>query len=94
MIIRIVKLSISKKNTNDFINLFNDNKSKILSFKGCLKVELLKNEGDDEIFFTYSHWDNHQSLENYRNSNTFKMIWKTTKTYFCDKPMAWSLSKV
>ena len=93
MIIRIVKLSINKKFRNDFIELFNNNKSLILSFEGCENVQLLKDNVDQEIFFTYSHWKNIESLENYRNSSTFKSIWKKTKTYFCDSPEAWSLNK-
>ncbi len=94
MIIRIVKLSINKKFRNDFIELFNNNKSLILSFEGCECVQLLKDNKDQEIFFTYSHWKNIESLENYRNSSTFKSIWKKTKTYFCNKPEAWSLNQL
>tara|TARA_B100000497_G_C7569609_1_gene343264 strand:- start:394 stop:681 length:288 start_codon:yes stop_codon:yes gene_type:complete len=91
MIVRIVKLSINKNHRNNFIDLFNDSKSLILTSEGCEKVQLLKDDVNEEIFFTYSHWKNIESLEKYRNSTTFKSIWKKTKTYFCDKPEAWSL---
>ena len=91
MIVRIVKLSINKNHRNNFIDLFNDSKSLILSSEGCQKVQLLKDDVNEEIFFTYSHWKNIESLEKYRNSTTFKSIWEKTKTYFCDKPEAWSL---
>ncbi len=94
MIVRIVKLSINENHRNDFINLFNNNKSLILSFDGCEKVQLLKDDDNKEIFFTYSHWKNRESLENYRNSSTFKSIWEKTKTYFCNKPEAWSLKNL
>ena len=94
MIVRIVKLSISKNHKKDFIKLFNENKSLILNFSGCIKVELLKDEFNEHIFFTYSHWKNNQSLEDYRNSSTFNGIWKKTKSYFCDKPEAWSLKNL
>ncbi len=94
MIIRIVKLTINENHKNDFIDLFNNNKSLISSFEGCEKVQLLKDDTNSKIFFTYSHWKNIESLENYRHSDTFKSIWKKTKTYFCDKPEAWSLKNL
>ena len=94
MIVRIVKLSISENHVNDFLNLFYENKSVITAFKGCNKVELLRDESNSNIFFTYSHWDKIDHLENYRKSKTFKSIWKKTKSYFCDRPEAWSLKKI
>jgi quinol monooxygenase YgiN len=94
MLTRIVKLNISSNHIEDFINLFNDNKSKILNFSGCNHVEIMREFDNENIFFTYSHWQNTSSLEKYRESSTFKEIWKKTKTYFCDKPEAWSLKKI
>ena len=93
MIIRIVKLSISSSHIDDFTNLFKENKNKILNFEGCNHVELLKESGNENIFFTYSHWEQISDLEKYRESSTFKEIWKKTKTYFCNNPEAWSLNK-
>lgn len=93
MIIRIVKLSISSIHIDDFKNLFKQNKNKILNFEGCYHVELLNENSNENIFFTYSHWEQISDLEKYRESPTFKEIWEKTKTYFCDKPEAWSLNK-
>jgi quinol monooxygenase YgiN len=94
MIVRIVKLSIRENHRDDFFNLFEKNKAVITSFKGCIKVELLKDISNRNIFFTYSHWEEIDDLENYRESKIFKSIWEKTKSYFCDKPEAWSLKKM
>ena len=40
-----------------------------------------------------SVWFSKNDLENYRNSDLFKETWKQTKTYFNDKPQAWSVDK-
>ena len=93
MIVRIVKLIISKDKTKDFCLFFNDKKTQIEEFEGCIKVELLQDTKEPSLYFTYSHWKNEESLENYRNSVFFKNIWNNTKLYFCGKPEAWSLNK-
>ena len=54
-------------------------------------LELYQDKTNLEIFFTYSHWEKEQNLEDYRNSDLFKNVWATTKTFFNDKPEAWSL---
>ena len=94
MITRIVKLSISSHQSDDFEAFFNENKAIINSFSGCIHVELLKEQKGGNVFFTYSHWESSPALENYRNSTIFKTIWGKTKTFFCDRPEAWSLNKI
>jgi quinol monooxygenase YgiN len=54
---------------------------------------LYQDKTNSEIFFTYSYWQDEKNLENYRNSQLFKDVWDQTKTYFNDKPLAWSLDK-
>ena len=93
MIIRIVKLMISKEKTKDFCSFFKIKKSQIEEFNGCIKVELLQDTKEPNLYFTYSHWKDKKSLDNYRNSVFFKNVWKKTKLYFCGKPEAWSLNK-
>ena len=94
MLVRIVKLHIDEKKSKEFETFFNQNKSKIISFEGCLHVELLRENETNSIYFTYSHWKHNSNLENYRNSKVFGDIWKKTKTYFNGKPEAWSLTKM
>lgn len=91
MIIRIVKMSFRPEAVEEFLGNFENNKSRIRQFEGCHHLELLQESGNEHVFFTYSWWENEQSLENYRNSQLFKQVWSKTKILFSDKPQAWSL---
>lgn len=93
MIIRIVKMHFQPDKVNDFVDVFNDNKSRIAGFEGCMHVELLKDINSDNTFFTYSHWTSPNALEVYRHSNTFRDIWGKTKVLFNRAPEAWSVQK-
>jgi heme-degrading monooxygenase HmoA len=94
MLKRIVKLSIRTEEREHFINLFEKNKKLISSFKGCESVELIQDVNQNNIFFTFSIWDDENALNNYRKSELFNGIWSKTKTFFCDKPEAWSLQTI
>lgn len=93
MFVRIVKMSFHKKHIENFLAMFEEKKTLIKASKGCELLELYQDKNNAEIFFTYSYWTNEQDLENYRNSELFKQTWKQTKTYFNDKPLAWSVDK-
>jgi quinol monooxygenase YgiN len=77
-----------------FLTNFNENKEKIRNTNGCNFLELYRDKTNPNIFFTYSYWETAQDLENYRNSNLFKKVWKKTKVLFNDKPEAWSVDKI
>ena len=94
MFVRIVKMSFKPDNIDDFLNNFEDSKSKIRNFKGCSLLELYRDKINTNIFFTYSYWDTEQDLNNYRNSNLFKTVWAKTKILFNEKPVAWSVDKM
>lgn len=93
MIIRIVKMTFKEAFVNDFLEVFNKNKMQIRNFEGVKKLELLRDKDFNNIFFTYSVWENNDSLENYRKSQLFKEVWSITKVLFKDKAEAWSLHK-
>ena len=93
MFVRIVKMSFSTKNINEFLEMFEEKKELIRNSDGCKLLELYQDKNNPEIFFTYSYWKNDSDLENYRNSKLFKTIWAKTKTFFNDKPQAWSVNK-
>lgn len=93
MFVRIVKMSFSTKNINEFLEMFEEKKELIRNSDGCKLLELYQDKNNPEIFFTYSYWKNESDLENYRNSKLFKNVWKKTKTFFNDKPQAWSVDK-
>ena len=90
MITRIVKLSFKEEHIEEFQAIFEESKQKIISQKGCLKVEMLQDISAKNIFFTYSWWVSEEDLNNYRNSVLFAGVWAQTKILFNDKPMAWS----
>lgn len=91
MIIRIVKMTFQPDKVDDFIGVFNEVKKQIKNFDGCKNLELWEDTEKDNIFFTYSEWNDNESLENYRNSNLFINTWGRTKILFSEKPEAWSL---
>lgn len=94
MIVRIVKMTFQPERVKDFLENFDANKSKIRGFEGCEHLELLKEEGREDVYFTYSYWQNVEALENYRHSQLFKGVWAFTKTLFADKPQAWSVQSI
>lgn len=91
MINRIVKMTFKPENTETFENLFLLVREKIISFEGCLGVKLLRDVNNPAIYFTYSLWQDEESLHRYRKSALFDDTWKKTKALFSDKPEAWSL---
>lgn len=94
MIIRIVKMQFHPEHTAAFQHLFSENQYRIEGFEGCLKVDLLQDIDSPTIFFTYSHWEDIEALERYRQSDVFKSIWSKTKVLFNEAPMAWSVKSV
>ncbi|NVJ88577.1 MAG: antibiotic biosynthesis monooxygenase [Flavobacteriaceae bacterium] len=93
MFVRIVKMSFHTKHIPAFLKMFDEKKALIRANKGCELLELYQDKNNPEIFFTYSYWNSEDDLENYRNSALFKATWAQTKTYFNDKPLAWSVDK-
>ena len=91
MIIRIVKMSFHPEKVNEFLTLFAENKLHIRHFEGCSHLQLYNDLNCPSIFFTYSYWNNEESLNNYRKSELFNRVWNKTKILFSDKPDAWSL---
>lgn len=90
MITRIVKMTFAPERVNDFLALFDESKERIAGFPGCKHLKLLNDKASGNIFFTYSIWDNEESLENYRNSDLFAGVWAKTKILFSTKAEAWS----
>ncbi|GLB49204.1 putative quinol monooxygenase [Neptunitalea lumnitzerae] len=94
MFIRIVKLTFQPEKIEDFKAFFEEKKSFIRSFEGCEYLELYQDKNNPQIFFTYSYWTEEAALENYRNSDLFKGVWKITKSWFSNKAEAWSVDKL
>jgi heme-degrading monooxygenase HmoA len=87
-------MSFHSKFIPEFLEMFTTKKTLIKNSEGCLLLELYQDKANPELFFTYSHWEQEKDLENYRNSTLFIETWAQTKTYFNDKPKAWSMNKL
>lgn len=61
---------------------------------GCTFLQLLRVKNTPNQLMTISHWESAEALENYRNSELFKVVWATTKLHFSDKPEAYSLESI
>ncbi|HPQ22040.1 MAG TPA: antibiotic biosynthesis monooxygenase [Saprospiraceae bacterium] len=93
MITRIVKMEFEPCRIDDFLSVFEASKLKIRNFKGCHHLELWQDNSSPNVIFTYSHWENEASLDNYRNSELFQNTWEKTKVLFNAKPQAWTVIK-
>lgn len=87
-------MAFTEKGENDFLMLFDAVKGEIAAFEGCRHVELLKEDNQKGLYFTYSLWDSEKALNKYRNSDLFKETWAKTRLLFATKPEAWSLSSI
>lgn len=93
MINRIVKIRFNEDFSCEFEQIFIETKPLILKQKGCISVTMMKNIHQKNEFFTYSLWKNEEDLNNYRNTELFKSVWKKLKSNFSTKPEAWSLTE-
>lgn len=94
MINRIVKMTFTEQGAQSFQVMFEEVKHKIRAFEGCEYLELWNDINEPNVFFTYSKWQSVDALENYRQSDLFSTTWKQTKSYFADKPQAWSVNSL
>jgi autoinducer 2-degrading protein len=92
--IRIVKLTFNPEHRQDFLDLIVQYKDQIRSYPGCAGVDFLNNRLNQNIFFTYSHWEAPENLDAYRKSDLFNDVWSQVKVWFADKPEAWSVDSM
>jgi len=93
MIIRIVKLTFKEKGAEEFLRLFNERKKEIRHYKGCLHLEVWREEGKPNVLFTYSYWESEAVLNDYRYSDFFRDTWSQAKPLFAEKAQAWSVTR-
>lgn len=87
-------MSFRAEEVEAFKQIFETNWPAIRGFEGCSHVELLQDEKDTTVFFTYSLWESETHLNAYRDSELFGKVWGATKLLFRDKPQAWSLKQL
>lgn len=92
--IRIVKMEFEEDKVNAFLQLFEERKERIAGFPGCTHLELLRDQNNPNIFFTYSFWNSAADLEQYRTSDFFADTWRHTKVLFKEKATAWSVDSI
>ena len=90
MIHRLVKMNFREDSITAFRAIFNDSKNAILAMPGCAWVQLMQDIKHPNVFFTYSIWEDEESLEFYRRSILFEKTWKATKALFAEGAQAWS----
>ena len=94
MLIRIVRMTFQEDQLDAFQQIFDNSKHHIRAFPGCQHLQLLCDLNDPTIRMTYSHWDNPEDLENYRQSEFFRTTWAATKVLFSAKPVAFSAGQL
>jgi quinol monooxygenase YgiN len=76
-----------------FLDIFGKHKVAIRNATGCTRLELLKDINHPNVYTTLSHWNDPSDLDNYRNSELFKLVWSQVKILFSASPQAFSLEK-
>jgi heme-degrading monooxygenase HmoA len=94
VLVRIVKMEFIPQHIEEFKVLFNNTKTHIKGMQGCEGVQLLQDFDSPNIFFTYSHWQNADALNNYRHSELFINTWNTIKPWFAKRGEAWSVQLI
>lgn len=80
---------------DEFLVIFEESSPKIRAFPGCLHLELWRStEAGTAVLFTYSHWEDEDALEAYRQSDLFSGTWARTKVLFAARPEAWTVEKI
>ena len=92
--IRIVKMTLMPEKANTFIQVFREAQQQIQGFEGCKYTKLVKDLHDENTYFTISEWEHERYLNQYRESDFFAQVWKSAKTTFSDKAIAWSLEDI
>lgn len=87
-------MSFKPDGIGEFKDIYNRNWQNIKGFDGCSHVELLQDQNNPSLFFTYSLWDSEKHLNAYRHSELFERVWGATKILFNEKPQAWTVNEI
>jgi quinol monooxygenase YgiN len=93
MLTRVVKLHFDPAYLAPFLAHFETVKFQVAQFPGCRGMQLLQDQTDPCLIFTYSIWDSEADLNHYRDSPLFASIWPQIKPWFDQKAEAWSLNQ-
>lgn len=91
MIVRIVRMHFKESGVEEFLQVFEKNKTAIRNFPGCVHLELLKDAQNHLTYTTLSNWEGEQHLEAYRKSELFNAVWGRVRKLFAERTQAFSL---
>lgn len=94
MTVRIVKMTFRPDEVPRFLELFEGWRHRIITFPGCLHLELLHDVDDRRVLMTYSEWRSDSDLEAYRTSDVFASVWPVVKELFDEPAEAWSMDRL
>lgn len=86
-------MHFTEAGVEEFLEIFDQNKTAIRQFEGCTHLELLQDTNDPTTYTTLSYWKDEASLENYRKSELFGSVWGRVKNLFSERSQAFSLKK-
>ncbi len=90
MLIRLVRMTFRPDALDAFMEVFDTSAPRIRAFPGCQHLILLQDPQYPGVLTTYSHWDDADALEAYRQSHLFRTTWALTKPLFAAPPQAFS----
>ncbi len=93
MVVRVVKMTFRAEEVARFQELFEGWRHRIITFPGCRHLELLHDQNDPRVFFTYSEWNGPADLEAYRTSEVFAGVWPVVKKLFDAPAEAWTMER-
>lgn len=83
-------MTFQQDKVDEFLEIFDKSKEKIRARNGCEHLELLQDLHQPNVYTTYSYWQSESNLNEYRESELFGGVWRTTKALFSDRPTAHS----
>ncbi len=89
-IVRVVRLTFRKESIEAFKDLYLKHEEAIASQPGCFSVDLVEDASNPNVRATISKWRDEESLNRYRDSELFGVVWPTTKALFAAKPEVWT----
>lgn len=92
MLTRVVQMKFQPEHLESFFAHFETVNWKVAQFQGCKGMQLLQDQNDPCLIFTYSVWESVEDLNRYRDSELFASIWPQIKPWFAQKAQAWSLN--
>ncbi len=84
-------MTFQETKIDNFKDLAMTIKDRIRNFPGCEHLDLLQDNSESNIFFSYSYWQSEDALNEYRKSDFFRQTWSKTRQWFSAKPEAWTL---